>query len=71
MTDEEKQILILWGQYYGPWIGFYGMSTIVGYLMPTPVYHIYPTPLLGQDMTQGQFLSGVLTGLNSVFLLLD
>ena len=23
--------------------------------------HIYPTPQLGQDMTQGQFLSGVLT----------
>ena len=22
-------------------------------------YHIYPTPLLGQDMTQSQFLSGV------------
>ena len=22
-------------------------------------YHIYPTPSLGQDMTQGQFLSGV------------
>ena len=22
------------------------------------VYHIYPTPPLGQDMTQGQFLSG-------------
>ena len=22
-------------------------------------YHIYPTPLLGQDMSQGQFLSGV------------
>ena len=21
--------------------------------------HIYPTPLLGQDTTQGQFLSGV------------
>ena len=21
--------------------------------------HIYPTPPLGQDMTQGQFLSGV------------
>ena len=29
-----------------------------------------PTPPLGQDMTQGQFLSS-LTGLNSVFLLLD
>ena len=24
-----------------------------------PCYPIYPTPLLGQDMTQGQFLSGV------------
>ena len=24
-----------------------------------PVYRIYPTPPLGQDMTQGQFLSGV------------
>ena len=27
-------------------------------------YHIYPTPPLGQDMTQGQFLSG---GFNSEF----
>ena len=26
-----------------------------------------PTPPLGQDMTQGQFLSGVYTGLNSEF----
>ena len=23
------------------------------------LYHIYPTPPLGQEMTQGQFLSGV------------
>ena len=23
------------------------------------INHIYPTPPLGQDMTQGQFLSGV------------
>ena len=23
------------------------------------IYHIYPTPPFGQDMTQGQFLSGV------------
>ena len=23
------------------------------------VYHIYPTPLLGQNITQGQFLSGI------------
>ena len=31
------------------------------YLSPpmTTVYHIYLTPPLGQDMTQGQFLSGV------------
>ena len=27
--------------------------------MHTCTYHIYPTPPLGQDMTQGQFLSGV------------
>ena len=27
--------------------------------VPVGVYHIYPTPPLGQDMTQGQFLSGV------------
>ena len=30
-----------------------------------------PTPSLGQDMTQGQFFKRSLTGLNSVFLLLD
>ena len=35
------------------------------------VYHIYPTPPLGQYMTQGQFFKRSLTGLNSVFLLLD
>ena len=27
--------------------------------------HIYPTPPLGQDMTQGQFFERSLTGLNS------
>ena len=31
------------------------------------VYHIYPTPPLGQDMTQGQFFKRSLTGLNSEF----
>ena len=31
------------------------------------IYHIYPTPLLGQDMTQGQFFKRSLTGLNSEF----
>ena len=30
-------------------------------------YHIYPTPPLGQGMTQGQFLKRSLTGLNSEF----
>ena len=30
-------------------------------------YHIYPTPPLGQDMTQGQFFKQSLTGLNSEF----
>ena len=28
---------------------------------------IYPTPPLGQDMTQGQFLKRILAGLNSEF----
>ena len=31
------------------------------------VYHIYPTPPLGQDMTQGQFFKRSLTGLKSEF----
>ena len=30
-------------------------------------YHIYPTPPLGQDVTQGQFFKRSLTGLNSEF----
>ena len=30
-------------------------------------HHIYPTPPLGQDMTQGQFFKRSLTGLNSEF----
>ena len=30
-------------------------------------YHIYPTPPLGQDMTQGHFFKQSLTGLNSEF----
>ena len=30
-------------------------------------YHIYPTPPLGQDMTQGQFFKRSLSGLNSEF----
>ena len=30
-------------------------------------YHIYPTPPLGQDMTQGQFFKRSLTSLNSEF----
>ena len=29
--------------------------------------HIYPTPPLGQDMTQGQFLKQSFTGLNLEF----
>ena len=31
------------------------------------ILSIYPTPLLGQDMTQGQFFKWSLTGLNSEF----
>ena len=36
------------------------------------IYTIYPTPLLGQDMTQGQFFKRSLTDFEfRVFLLLD
>ena len=35
--------------------------------MKTFFYPYLPTPPLGQDITQGQFLSEVLTGLNSEF----
>ena len=31
------------------------------------IYHIYPTPPLRQDMTQGQFFKWSLTGLNTEF----
>ena len=34
-------------------------------------YHIYPTPPLGQDMTQGQFLAEFNWFEFRVFLLLD
>ena len=51
-------------------VAFYGISTLVNYLMPNPFYtyvickqivcrYYLPIPPLGQDMTQGQFLSGV------------
>ena len=31
------------------------------------IYHIYPTPPLGQDMTQGQFFKRSFTGFSSEF----
>ena len=40
-----------------------GAST-VGYVYSDP---IYPTPPLGQDMSQSQFFKQSLTGLNSEF----
>ena len=47
------------------WFNFWISSNVI------PRDPIYPTPPLGQDMTQGQFFKRSLTGLNSVFLLLD
>ena len=38
------------------WFVYLSSSCFIGI---SPVYHIYPTPLLGQDMTQGHFLCGV------------
>ena len=37
--------------FYDNYIGLWGF--------PNAIYHIYPNPPLRQDMTQGQFLSGV------------
>ena len=42
-----------------------------GIKQPTNVYIYLPTPPLGQDMTQGQFLSGVYRFEFRVFLFLD
>ena len=39
-------IKIIWKSFWFDLVGFYDISYL-------------PTPLLGQDMTQGQFLSGV------------
>ena len=36
-------------------------------LVNPTIYHIHPTPPLGQDMTQGQFFKRSLKGLNSEF----
>ena len=59
-------------------VWFYGISTIVGYLMPNILIHIQSmiskhilsylrTPPFGQDKTQGQFFKRSLTGFNSEF----
>ena len=47
-----KQYIPHWAQ------NKYLLQFVYGYKYG-PVYYIYPNPLLGQDMTQGQFLSGV------------
>ena len=41
-------------------IGVFGVIGRTYVCMSVCMYHIYPTPPLEQDMTQGQFLSGVL-----------
>ena len=38
---------------------------IMALVVSKSLYHIYPTPPLGQDMTQGQFFKRSLTGLTS------
>ena len=54
----EREISLVWFDFFVLW--------------PINLRRYYlPTPPLGQDMTQGQFLSGVLTGFEfRVFLLL-
>ena len=43
------------------------METFLVRNPPKDTDPIYPTPPLGQDMTQGQFFKRSLTGLNSEF----
>ena len=50
----ELVVLLLFGHMWGS-IGVHHLWA----------HHIYPTPPLGQDMTQGQFFKRSLTGLNS------
>ena len=62
-----------WNRCHGKWswkeLGCSDLTLYPG--SPADRYYL-PTPPLGQDMTQGQFLSGVVTGFEfRVFLLLD
>ena len=50
------------------WLVLYGISTLVGCLIPNLAYtHTHTYIYIGQDMTRGQFFKRNLTGLNSEF----
>ena len=51
------------------WVFILSLSfyLVFGHRERLSYFHIYPTPPLGQDMTQGQFFKRSLTGLNSEF----
>ena len=63
---------LLFIQYFSLFLSFFFLSVsavdfylfFFSFLRFIFFHHIYPTPPLGQDMTQGQFLSG---GFNSEF----
>ena len=56
-SDGEAPVMQeLWGMCNTPSLPLLLGSLLPGVVAPDP---IYPTPPLGQDMTQGQFLSGV------------
>ena len=47
------------GNLYESLFFFTALDSFLTFSTQGQSYHIYPTPPLGQDMTQGQFLSGV------------
>ena len=52
---------------FSMFIAFLEITRFVYCHLFTHIDHIYPTPPLGKDMTQGQFFKRSLTGLNSEF----
>ena len=54
-----NRIYMFTKKYYHELLETMKMCVNKGLLLNRNDYYIYPTPPLGQDMTRGQFLSGV------------
>ena len=38
VCEKSSSITLILYEFWFGWVGFYGISTIVGYLMPNPIY---------------------------------